>query len=531
MKKIYLMLLVVALNCLSCSDFLEETPKDELSSDQFFTDPAHAFSAVNSLYRNGAPQMYDGEPYTGTRMMFIQYMSGFFDNQYKGQEVHVQHAQQLTLNGTNIAGYLDDIWADLYTGISRANTAIKNIPTTPELSESEVNQLLGEARFFRAYAYYYLVRMFGGVPLITEPYETLDNLYAERASLQDVYAFIEEDLSFAVNESGLAETRMADNDSRITKSVASTLLAEVYLTMSGYPLQENHYSDAAAMAKKIINQELGAYSLIQHEMSGGNIVFENSAYNQMRKSDVSPSEYIYYKEYDATIAASNYTRWTYPAGVGLEDGVVKYSVINGAYQPVDEFLLSYDPDNDLRIQDKQYFHSSITVDGVVKNFPATPFIWHDDVALFETASSGKDIVIYSYADVLLIAAEAIAKSEGVTPEAIDYLAQVRGRAYWKQDVNAIKATLSGLSPEAFVEEVWKERNRELVFEFHLWFDILRTRKYPTTEANNPGEITFVDVVGQTNPWGKTFEEKSLLFPLSDNERQRNPSLGANNPGY
>lgn len=531
MKKIYFIFSLLVLTSISCSDFLEEEPRDELSNDQFFTEASHAYSAVNSLYRNGAPQMFDGEPYTGTRMMFIQYMSGFFDNQYKGQEVHVQHAQQLTLNGTNIAGYLDDIWSDLYTGISRANMAIKKIPDTPGLAGAETSQLLAEARFFRAYAYYFLVRMFGDVPLITEPYETLDNLYTERAPVQDVYALIVEDLAFAVNEEGLAEVRMADGDSRITKSVAATLLSEVYLTMSGYPLQEDHYSEAAAAAKMIINQELGSFSLLQHETSGGNVVFENSAYNKMRKSDVSPGEYIYYKEYDATIAASNYPRWTYPYGVGLEDGAVRYSVINGAYQPVSEFLLGYDPDDDLRIQDRQYFHTSITVDGAVRNFPPTPFIWHDDIALFETASSGKDIVIYSYSDVLLIAAEAIARSEGVTSEAVDYLAQVRARAYWKQDINTIKSSLSALSPEAFVEEVWKERLRELVFEFHLWFDILRTRKYPVTNAGDPGEITFADVIGQTSHWGKTYEEKSLLFPLSDNERQRNPSLGENNPGY
>ena len=153
------------------------------------------------------------------------------------------------------------------------------------------------------------------------------------------------------------------------------------------------------------------------------------------------------------------------------------------------------------------------------------------MALFETASSGKDIVIYSYADVLLIAAEAIAQSEGVTAEAVDYLSEVRARAYWKQDINTIKSQLSGLSPEAFVEEVWKERMRELVFEFHLWFDVLRTRKFPVTDAGDPGEVSFVDVIGHTNHWGKTYDERSLLFPLSDNERQRNPSLGENNPGY
>src|SRR5687768_5806467 len=105
MKKIHLIILLAGLSAFSCSDFLDEDPKDEMSSDQFFSDRDHAFNAVNTLYRNGAPQMFDGSAYAGTPAIFFQDMSGFFDNQYKGQEVHVSHAQQLTLNGTNISGY------------------------------------------------------------------------------------------------------------------------------------------------------------------------------------------------------------------------------------------------------------------------------------------------------------------------------------------------------------------------------------------------------------------------------------------
>ena len=140
-------------------------------------------------------------------------------------------------------------------------------------------------------------------------------------------------------------------------------------------------------------------------------------------------------------------------------------------------------------------------------------------------------MIYGYANALLIAAEAIAQSEGVTPEAINYLAQVRARGYWQLDIPAVEATLTGLSPDLFAEEVWTERLRELVFEFRTWFDIQRTRKYPVTDESNRGEVTYVDVVGHTNPMGATYEEKHLLFPLSENEIQRNPDLGDNNPGY
>lgn len=429
MKRISLILIIMGLTCFSCDNFLDEVPKDQLSADQNFTLPAHAYNAVNSLYRNGVPQLFDDGVYGGAEAIIGNYMSGFFDNEYKGQEVHVQHAQQLTLNGNNLNGYLGGIWDDLYRGISRANNAIKYIPTTPGLTEAESKRLSAEARFFRAYAYFYLVRMFGEVPLVIEPYESLENLYVERNSVKDVYNLIEEDLKYAVNEGGLAERSMASNGNRITRGTAATLLADVYLTMSGHPLQEDRYADAAALAESVINS--GVYSLTQHDRdANGNVVMENSAYNKIRRSDASANEYIFFHEYAVGIADNAYPQWSYPVSMAQH---VAYALTNGAYQPVNAFLWGYNPDNDLRAQEKQYFHTTLTLNnGNVLTFEPTPYIWHDNEAMFETASSGKDVVMYSYADVLLIAAEAKAKSQGVTAEAVDYLAQVKAGLTGKQ---------------------------------------------------------------------------------------------------
>ncbi len=526
MKKINIIVILTGFITFSCSDFLQEVPRDELSTDQFFTVPLQAQNAVNSLYRNGAPQMYTSAGvYSGSRAMLGEYMSGFFDNEYKGQEFQIQYAQQLTMDGDNTATYLGGIWNDLYRGISRANNAILNIPDTPGLSEEDIKRLSAEAKFFRAFAYYHLVRMFGAVPIITEPYETLDDLYVANSPVQDVYNLIVEDLQYAADENnGLANVSMADNGYRVTRTVANTLLSEAYLTMSGYPLQQDNYGNAATAARAVINSNV--YSLTQHgKDAAGNVVPENSAYNQIRQADVLANEYIYSIEYTVGIENSPYPPFCYPVALA---GDVAYALTNGAYQPVNSFLQGYDAVNDLRRQEKQYFHSSLTVDDSIRNFATSPYMWHDDQALFETATSGKDLLVYSYADALLIAAEAIANSEGVTAEAVGYLTQVRSRAYWQQTPEAISAQLSALSPEAFVQEVWKERYRELVFEFQLWPDIQRTRMFPQTSAN--GDITYVNVVGQTNNWGKTFAEKNLLFPIPETERQRNPNL-TQNEGY
>ena len=81
---------------------MEEQPLAELDSNQFFSEPDQAYSAVNSLYRTGAPNMTDGGVYSGTPLMLGGYMSGYFYNEYAGQELHVSNSQELTLNGDNI---------------------------------------------------------------------------------------------------------------------------------------------------------------------------------------------------------------------------------------------------------------------------------------------------------------------------------------------------------------------------------------------------------------------------------------------
>jgi len=527
MKPTIIYLLLAATLTTSCKKFLEEVPKDEIASNQYFKNPDHATNAVNGLYRTGAPQFYDPSSgtYSGSRMMFTPYISGYMDNEYKGQEIHAQYARNLTFTGDNLSTYIQGAWSTLYAGIARANTAIKYTPVTTGISDVQSKRLQGEAKFFRALGYFQLVRLFGGVPLITEPYENQDNLAVSRSTVDQVYALITSDLEYAVNEAGLSDATMANNGSRITKGAAAALLAEAYLTMSGFPLQKNSYAKAADAARAVISS--GRYQLTTHGLNADNSVnLTNTAYNKLRLADHSATEDIYYFEYSVGIANSTYSSWAWPASVTSE---TKFSVAINAFAPTPKFLQGYNATEDLRVQEKQYFHSSHTrPDGTTVTFDTAPYIWQDDEASFTSASSGKDFPVYTYSTVLLTAAEAIALSEGVTAEAVNYLSEVRARAYWKTDVATIKAQLSGLSAESFVREVWKERFRELVFQGTIWNDIQRTRLFPVPGAN--GDIAFEPVIGHANAAGATIQEKNLLLPIARDELQRNPSL-VQNPNY
>ncbi|MDR1938603.1 MAG: RagB/SusD family nutrient uptake outer membrane protein [Tannerellaceae bacterium] len=533
--KVHIKNSVLGIACLSlflglaaCNDFLEEKPKSEISTNQYFTKPDHARAAVNALYRRGVPEFNNaGDAYGGPNAMLGGYLSGLFDIDYKGQVILVQFSQSLTITSQNISSRLDEVWDACYSAIARANTAIKYIPETPELSETERNALLAQAKFFRALNYYHLVKFFGDVPLILEPYESLDELYQPRTATDEVYAGIERDLKEAISSGGLNNASFTQNDFRISRATAETVLASVYLQMSGYPLQSNHYADAAAMARSVINA--GKHALLPNGATP-----EESTYNKIRTLDDS-NEYIYSMEYVVGISDNGW-RPTYSLpNTAAAWGIFKYAITSNVYAPTDVILNAYDPEKDLRIQEKQFFYKTYTYvkDGketTVTFDRAADWFFYDEEALLETGKGGKDVPLYRYPEVLLIAAEAIAQTEGVTAEAVKYLADVRARAYTTTPRAEIESSLSGLSKEAFIREVWAERIRELVPDNKIWDDIQRTRMYPVTSATNKGQVDFINVIGATNPWGATFQEKHLLWPLSANEIQRNPSL-IQNPGY
>lgn len=522
MKNIILFVLVLFfLGLGSCDKFLEEEPKNQISVNQFFNEPDDVRSAVNALYGIGALQRYIAGDFQ-INAMLGGYLSGFFENE-RTERPGPFEANNLTLNPNNMDEYLFVYWRDAYDAIAKANTAIKYIPEVEGLSVSEANQLLAEARFFRAFNYFALVRDFGDVPLITEPSESLENIYVSRDAADAVYNLIIEDLEWSLDNGGLAKVPFHANGFRITEGVVAVTLANVQLQKAGFPLQGGNasYAKAAEAARLIISS--GQYSLIPN---GGSL--EASAYNIMRTSETE-NEFVFSIEADEQYRRTNYYQLTLPKYAAVPD------VIPGdvwiVYRPLNEYLNVYDPAVDLRIQNRQIWHNSIERNGEIYDFNGNwaPYTWYDEVALFETGRGSKNINVNLYSEVLLIAAEAIAQSEGVTSEAVKYLTDVRSRGYWKTDRSSIETELASLDTESFVNEVWKERLRELPLIFKTWSDIQRTRQYPVTSEKNPGQVEFINIIGATNPYGATYEEKHLLLPIATRVRDRNPELTSN--GY
>ena len=505
----------------SCESFLEEKPRSQRDKNAYFQTAADGYSAVNSLYRGqGVPSFHDaGSAYMGPRIMYGGYKSGLFDNQYKGQEMFVQYCQNLDIDANVSNGQLQEIWEPTYRAIVRkANYAIKYLPECPGLTDTERRRLIAESKFFRALNYFHLVKMFGAVPLVSEPAESLDNIYVPRSTEARVYEFIVADLESALNDGNLPDVPMHENGFRISKGSVAALLADVYLNMAGYPVNDaSKYAEAARVAKTLTNNS--NYALIQHT---GN----ETAYDILRTSD-NQKEYLYFIEYDAGISNGGWRPiYSFPNEAATW-GEFSYSITNLSYNPVPLLHAAYDENDDLRFQEGQYFHSSYTQTkgsnaGVVRDFGVKyPYFWFEEEAMLNTNSSVKNQVHYRLTEMYLIAAEAIAQTSGVTDEAADLLATIQDRASMNKTKAQIKASLLALSKDDFIKEVWTEKIRELMFENKIWNDITRTRMYPALQG---GKFGYVNLIGAQNPWGKTFAEKDLYFPICSQEMSRNPAL-------
>jgi hypothetical protein len=540
----------------ACTDFLKEEPKSTLPAETFFASIKTAEAAVNNLYRVGPNSWASPGVYDGSNWMMGGWSSGLFDNlNYKGQELWIQWAQTLSMTPNNVDSKMSTLFNTPYQAIYRANVVIDVLPTvdlvSAAMTQADLDRFIAEARFFRAQNYFYLVRHFGDVPMIVKPQTAADDLETPKTDVKTIYEqVIIPDLQEAIKI--LPVRSQYNNAMRITAPVASAYLIDVCVQMAGFPVNDaGKWAVAAAEAKKFLPG--GAYAS-HYSLETNEDFAELSAYNKLRSVNVqeaSPGgrrtttsvESVYTQEFAAGINNNGINQNAWPLEVGaLGSAECRVTLTNNAYKPMPRYLAMYDPEVDLRKQERQYFANSFDKrDGSMLNNPEintpSPYFYYDWGGVKNVNSSGRHWAFYRLAEMYLFAAEAIAQAEGVTDQAVDALATIRARAYeyGKVAKETIAAELKALPKDKFVEQVWLERYRELVFEWKDWNMIQRTRKYPKTNAMDGsipvGTAQFVDITTVGPEFTtKNFSVDNLLWPFPLQQTQRNKNL-TQNPGY
>lgn len=478
-----------------CTEFLTEADPSNFTEENYFTKPAHARSSVNAIYANMRDPLSSG--FGGGAWMMTEFATGLAATDL-GQAVNSYFVKDLRNTSDN--GYGQTYWTSYYKGIANANLSIAKIPGIT-MDEAEAGRLLGEARFLRAWYYFHLVRMFGNIPLVTEPVTLQsDQLRPGQADPEEVYNLIVGDLTTA-EQAGLPWT---DATGRVSLGAVKSLLAQVYLTMAGYPLQKgaSYYELAAQKAEEVIG-------------SGQFRLFESYAsFHDPAKKNV--DENIFMIQFRTQILPSNWQVSIIP----YNKNISQYSDETGGIYATQAFAESYDP-ADLRGQEKEFFFTTFTNEANRNQEVDLGgyFIWkHFDVtAQTSTANSDLNWPAIRYADVLLTYAEASNEVNGPSEAAYNAVNAIRARAKLP--------ALSGLSKDSFREAVWKERWYELCFENTTWYDMVRLRK-----AFNVTTRAFEDYVGHRFSYGPVVTARELLFPIPTQETLNNTRL-VQNTGY
>ena len=244
------------LSLTSCGDFLNEDPKGQLNPDTFYTIEDDYTAGVNTLYDKV------NQTQSWTNPMYPQWQGDDITANPGSNKQACAALDAFDSDGANKG--VTEAWTQHYAVIKTANLIIEGSEKFPG-DKAKIATALGNAHFWRAYSYYYLVRVFGKLPIITKT--NIEQFDAQPSEIEKVYELIVQDLKDAINElpTGYDKepARLFGVDVWATKQAAQSTLAAVYMSMAGYPLNKGteYYKLAAELAKDVITNN-GTYGFI-----------------------------------------------------------------------------------------------------------------------------------------------------------------------------------------------------------------------------------------------------------------------------
>ena len=494
-----------------CSSFLDEAAPSNLTPESFYTIPDHAEAAIASVYAD--TRFYgNGAGIFSSNWQLLEAPTGTSTTE-SGQNQDLNNLYSLVYDG-NI-GHIINWWNGLYRVIAQANLVLEKVPGITPMDEAQKTRILGEARFLRAWAYFYAVRLWGDVPLVLNPQTPSSTDFSpSRTPQETVYKQIVDDLVVAE----AAGFTWMDISGRVSLAAVKSQLSRVYLTMAGQPLNKGaeYYGLAADKANEVItyaNANAGTINLFP-------------IYSDVHKESLKNSiEHIFMLQYNVLVAGNpmdnmlpNFKPVTFAGPSGT-----------GTTIPTTSFYNSYEP-GDLRAKNQEgYFYTSYYTNGSGAPFElGAPYIFkHFNTTAFGTSgapgsrNNNLNVPLIRFAEVLLIYAEAQNEVSGSGQEAYDAFKRIRDRA------QLTTPALGTYNPASFREAVWRERWHELCYEGITWFDMVRLRKVYNESTN--GFDNFVGHINKSS--NQALQAKHLLFPLGIQEMNNNPSLTPQNPGY
>ena len=242
----------------ACSDFLEEDPKGQLNDRDFFASKEDLDASLNALYSVVAVSQSQNN-YCGTNFLAGDDISTHPSSNKQPLREYDQYAV------TDNNAWLSALWEQRYKVIKAANFIINNAGRTQGASQTDIDQAIAQAHYWRAYSYFYLVTTWGEVPIVLE--DEID-FNKPLSSVEDIYQLILSDLAVAEADNGCpvmytsAPYLQNGVNVAVSQGAVKATLAYVYLCMAGWPLNlgAEYYQMAADKAEEVIDAaDAGTY--------------------------------------------------------------------------------------------------------------------------------------------------------------------------------------------------------------------------------------------------------------------------------
>ena len=475
----------------SCGqEFLERENPNQIGINNFYQTPEDAISAVNGAYT----ALHNREFYK-RQIYALEYLSGDFAITQGG----FQYANLLGFNFTSLENnVVSSTWNGSYTGITRANAVINQLPDAP-INEELKERVIGEARFLRAVYYFHLVTFYGGVPIverqITDSNDPL--IRPARNSEEEVWSYIEQDLTAALavlpNKGEYSDAELG----RATAGAAAGFLGKAHL-------YQEEYQAARDIFERLIGGEFGAYDLVEN--------YEDNFTDANENNQESVFE-VQFSELGGSVwAPDDLGQGSETTYVGTEFGPKRF----GNSYPSDEVNAFFDahPEDSIRRLytiarpgDSWGSWDTVKVSDWNQRIPNAggSTAWRkwnlgNDETLLRSEINYR---LMRFADVLLMFAEAENEVNGPTAAAYEAINRVRDRA-------EVPPLSEGLSQEEFLEAIKDERRLEMTFELTRYFDLIRWGDGEEMPGYDPA--------------------RNRYFPIPQTEIELNPNL-EQNPGW
>ncbi|MCL7762977.1 RagB/SusD family nutrient uptake outer membrane protein [Polaribacter sp. Z014] len=443
--KYSLLFLVVAM--VSCSENLDSKSFGEPVLEDFYTNPVQAEQALVATY-SSLRELYGTNFWAvmGTDMVFGEIGT---DDFIKGGRTAENNAPLFERDKWAISTsnpIMAQLWKVSYKGILYANLVIENVPNITFDDTERKKEILAEAHFLRAFYYLKLVNSFGGVPIIDKPLK-LGEFNVPRATKEDTYIFIEDDLKIAIADLPSRLDRGVNYTGRADKGAALGMMMRVSLYQNKMSQVETYGNQLFALGFELTPD----YSTIfepEGEWNSGSL-FEISFLS------------------DATASGS-----------GIPQRVSPNSNKGGGFVQARDGLRNEYEANDPRLDATLYFSdASYGTDWYVRKYAWYPYTKYKIPTTARAKNSSNNVRIVRLADAYLMYAEAIYSTN--PSEAIKYVNKVRARARGAALPSVLPDLASTLTGQPLLEAIYHERRVELAGEGFRFYDLVRSGRAGT----------------------------------------------------